>query len=235
MHAGTSCDAPPEAANAVDGHYHDADFAATDPWDESYAVWTSDSAGYASGSFDIATGYTDRDIAGHVMVVHASNGTRIACGVLDKVPGGMTDQNLRSVSGPYPTHKTVAETYPDYLGTLVPDVQGIWSTVMPGGSIRVTYNMQMKENTSTGGIHMHAGTSCDAAGDVGGHYYDDTLFTADPWDESYAVWMSDSAGHASGSYDIATGYTDSDIANRVMVSCKLFVFISQLSFCDCSI
>ena len=213
VHAGTSC----ETAADVGGHYYNSAVAPVDPWG-TLTQWYSDSEGLASGSFAVSTGYTESDSLGHVMVVHASDGTRVACGVLETVPGGMSDDDLRSAYAPYPAHKPPTfSAYPGYTGALTPDIKGIWCAVRPGGVIQVAYNMQMKEKGTVGGIHMHAGTSCDTADGVGGHHWDAAVVPADPWDESYAAWSSDSAGYASGSCTITTGYADGDVAGRALV------------------
>jgi len=80
IHTGTTCD-------AAGGHYYNASKTSTDPWT---TAWASDAASSAAGSFEVVgTGYPHADTVGHVVVVHASDGTRIACTNLVDVAGGM--------------------------------------------------------------------------------------------------------------------------------------------------
>ena len=55
------------------------------------------------------------------------------------------------------------------------------------------------------GIHIHAGTSCTDASQPGGHYYDKTTITADPWahveySEGIERHSRDAAGHAHANF-----------------------------------
>ena len=59
-------------------------------------------AGVASGSFILDTGYGASDSLGHAVVIHASDGTRIACGVLSTVSGGMSNADMISAKSSEP-------------------------------------------------------------------------------------------------------------------------------------
>lgn len=72
IHAGTSC-----AEDALGHLYADMD----DPWTEvSYA---SDANGEADGSVRINTGIEADDLASRTLIVHAYDGTRIACATIE--------------------------------------------------------------------------------------------------------------------------------------------------------
>eukprot|EP00041_Stephanoeca_diplocostata_P039590 m.1637119 g.1637119 ORF g.1637119 m.1637119 type:complete len:2167 (+) comp25481_c0_seq1:68-6568(+) len=75
IHSGTTCD----AAALVGGHYWQP-MNMTDPWN--VIMWTSDASGRAVGNVTVTSGFGYGDNIGHALVVHASNGTRIGCGVL---------------------------------------------------------------------------------------------------------------------------------------------------------
>jgi len=65
------------------------------------------------------------------------------------------------------------------------------------------------------GIHVHTGTSCEAADDVGGHYYSARLFR-DPWAPVKYAAEADGSSTEHG-IEVATGLSNSDVTGRVMV------------------
>jgi len=79
IHAGTSC------ANHTDvlGHGWNSEVV-QDLWtEEGGAVYVADDKGNAKGFFNLYNGFSFGKNLGHAVVVHASNGTRIGCGVLE--------------------------------------------------------------------------------------------------------------------------------------------------------
>lgn len=64
------------------------------------------------------------------------------------------------------------------------------------------------------GIHIHAGTTCEDAAAVGGHYFDATSITADPW--SPITYSASRYGSAVGYVKVAIG-KGQDIFGRAMV------------------
>jgi len=81
IHAGVTCDMFDE----VLGHYWDKEeLGDDDPWVAAQgAYYISNAQGMASRSFPLYFGYGFEDNVGHAVVVHASDGTRIACGILE--------------------------------------------------------------------------------------------------------------------------------------------------------
>jgi hypothetical protein len=164
---GTTC----ADANTIGGHYYGSDLD-TDPWKDVHYSTTSDSP-HTVGDVDVETGLKYDDLMGHVMIVHNSEGGRVACGQL----GFTTDS--------WYAHKF--RKYPDYGGYL-----------KVGGAISVAY---VKKNTqslywelagvdpecasgpksdvpNSCGIHIHVGTTCTDKDKIGGHYYEGN---SDPW------------------------------------------------------
>jgi len=78
VHSGTSC----SDADLILGHYWTpAD--APDPWTIQTTFYVSDADGAAVGSFNVDSGYGYADNEGHAVVVHASDNSRIGCGILE--------------------------------------------------------------------------------------------------------------------------------------------------------
>merc|ERR550532_922848 len=63
------------------------------------------------------------------------------------------------------------------------------------GNLVMHYNLEGLEVSTTGGLHIHTGTSCDDASQVGGHYYNTDLYdsSTDPWNTD-SNWVSDDQG-----------------------------------------
>merc|ERR1719343_608867 len=67
------------------------------------------------------------------------------------------------------------------------------------------------------GIHIHTGTSCASADDVGGHYYNNASLSEDPWLPVVYVAASDGSSDGSEGVEVITGLSITDIKGRVMV------------------
>ncbi|KAL3810273.1 hypothetical protein ACHAXA_008641 [Cyclostephanos tholiformis] len=105
------------------------------------------------------------------------------------------------------TKKAVAsmnERYPGYTGDISPSGTVI-TTFLPQGNIQFAYDLQgLEPNCVDCGIHIHEGTTCDDAEEVGGHYYS---VGEDPWTSmGGAVYNSDANGEAAGSFTLKSGY-----------------------------
>jgi len=196
IHAGTSC----VVAAMVQGHYYNSTYTNdTDPWT---TEWSSDDDGAASGYFSLDDGYnTVADNQGHSLVVHTSDTTRAACGLI-----GDGTEYLADLSA-----------YPDYSGNL--SISGsvvVASTYDGSAELRVTCDLSGLETSTSGGVHIHNGTSCSDANYVGGHYYNSTYTNGtDPWTDM--VWESDSDGNSSTTFVVDTGYEIEDNLGRALV------------------
>ena len=59
---------------------------------------------------------------------------------------------------------------------------------LPNGTLMFYAALTGLEDSTSGGIHIHEGFSCEGADLVGGHYYPG--LDEDPWD--YVMWQSNS-------------------------------------------
>lgn len=79
IHEGTSCDSP----EVVLGHFWKDDVV-RDLWmAQGGSVYSTDCNGKAKGSFNLYNGYGIEENANHAFVIHAEDGTRVGCGLLE--------------------------------------------------------------------------------------------------------------------------------------------------------
>ncbi|KAH8054480.1 hypothetical protein JL722_8828 [Aureococcus anophagefferens] len=179
IHSGTTC----ASADDVGGHYFEG--MADDPWTTNYE---SDSVGVSQTSLSLDDFTLDGayPVAGRAVVIHAADGTRIGCGVLE-------DAVYASI-GPYPGYAMMQSAtlgpYPGYDGDLA--VAGSVMVMQTDAGIELTGTLGGLEASATGGFHIHSGTTCASADDVGGHYFEG--MADDPWTTNYD---SDASGDAS--------------------------------------
>lgn len=106
--------------------------------------------------------------------------------------------------------------YPGYSGDV--STSGSVTVTFPTpGVTKFEYDLRGLEESCNGcGIHIHAGTSCDAADKVMGHFF---AGPTDPWTPANgAVYNSDASGAAKGSFEMISGYdTYSDNLGRAVV------------------
>lgn len=194
VHEGTSCDTTSDPGGHLNSTY-------PDEWTTTY---TSDVNGNTGGAFDVMS-YNATVCDGHVIVVHDTNKVRIACGVLGSVPS------------------TSLSNYPDYTGgqnatgyIVVGQEDGATSAL---NSTTTLYYMlsNLETSATTGGLHIHSGTSCASAAYVGGHFSNPDV--EDPWTSANgAVWTTtDTSGSAHNMFSVQTGYDLTDNSDRVVV------------------
>jgi len=202
VHEGLSCD----FAADVGGHYYSSDLN-DDPWSD--AVYVSDGSGMSSSSTTVITGLLLWELAGRAFVIHElTSGARIACGVL--VAGEMASVvNFAS--------------YPGYTGNL--SVAGTVNIASSGVVSQVlTWDLTGVDTDCTAGagddvangcgIHVHAGSTCDVAADVGGHFYSSSL-GSDPWAD--IAYVADNSGASMGAAEVVTGTTLADQVGKAFV------------------
>jgi len=207
IHTGLTC----SNASLVGGHLYEA---SEDPWT---AVRYNSTAGVSTDAngFLVATGLPMSQLLGRALVVHNSVGAgeRIACGIIEAMPE----------SAPLTVNNWVL-----YPGSS-------WSEAVSGSmtvlhktaavdTVSLTWDLSNTDPacaTGSGnvcGIHIHQGTTCDDAALVGGHYWNASALTSDPWTE---VRYSATADGHSVSLDVPTvvafGENRSSIIGRVMV------------------
>ncbi|KAH8043941.1 hypothetical protein JL721_12999 [Aureococcus anophagefferens] len=154
IHSGTTC----ASADDVGGHYFEG--MADDPWTTNYE---SDSVGVSQTSLSLDDFTLDGayPVAGRVVVIHAADGTRVGCGVLE-------DAVYASI-GPYPGYARMQSAtlgpYPGYDGDLA--VAGSVMVMQTDAGIELTGTLGGLEASATGGFHIHSGTTCASADDAG--------------------------------------------------------------------
>merc|ERR1719343_1729799 len=165
---------------------------------------------------------------GKAMVVHAlASGARIACGIIGAETAidffaGQPDVEVEELV-PYPgSGWTFGGLLPMHASLTIEGERGTSKTARQNLRWRMTgLDPACAKGAADGvkngcGIHVHRGTSCKSADDVGGHYYSDAL-TADPWaDVRYAVESGDMGLEFSG-VRVKTGNSNGDITGRVIV------------------
>lgn len=185
IHSGLSCDSPA----TIGGHFW-APFDALDDW--LVPLINTDGDGDAQYQFDLDFGYSAEHFVGHAVVIHAASGTAVACGVIkkDTAANGIVYK------------EAVMNKYPLYNGSYVVtgDVQ-VWD--LDAKRQVVNFRLRGLPASTTGGLHIHAGTNCSADG---GHFW--TPMTApDPWNVSLGTFYTSNAnGTADGSFIVESGY-----------------------------
>eukprot|EP00854_Cymbomonas_tetramitiformis_P012850 gene12850-15186_t len=207
VHEGLSCD-------DARGHYFTGE---TDAWNA--AMYTADALGVARGSFDIDSGFPYSENMGHAFVVHDSSSVRAACGILAEQSWGMhihEGMTCDEAGGHFWT--PMSETDPWNNVTYTPDGEGntIGKFVIESGypyaeNIGHAFVVHGSEGrigcgvleVLSYGMHIHTGTTCSDAEQVGGHYFNTSL---DPWIPD-CMYTPDGEGNAEGECGpISTGY-----------------------------
>jgi hypothetical protein len=210
IHTGTSCD----VAEEVGGHYWDdgEDGTIPDPWNEK-TTYSTNEKGIAKGAFELNSGIGFDDNIGRAVVVHASDGSRIGCGILQtnkakncKGTAKPKTQFLQGCVGPYPGSDS------KITGKIVVAVDTETS------DLKYNYVFKNVEKDVEGaGTHIHTGTSCDVDEEVGGHYWDDgedgTI--PDPWND--VTYDSNKRGKAKGVHELNNGHDFDDNFGRAVV------------------
>lgn len=222
IHEGTSC----SNASEIGGHFWNKTAFGNDPW---ASVMYSDTNGTASGNMEVTTGLTNAEVADRVLVVHDKTGARIACASMASLgslpvasPGSLTASNF--------------ERYPTYSGNLSVTGEVYFQLVESEGDAAQAMSYRLtgvdplcgSENVSgvanACGIHIHEGTSCSNASSIGGHFWNKTSISSDPWlpvmyaTVDLAFDNGDSNDLAAGrDVVVVTGLSNVEVSDRVVV------------------
>ena len=196
IHAGTSC-----AEDAL-GHYYST---ASDPW--SAVAYTADEADQAQGTFSVETGLAASEIEGHTFIIHAFDGSRIACAIIMQPPQFLEARGFVpyfSYSGNLQVSGSIDPITTSHLAvatqTFTFSLDGVDPACSSGAG----------GAANSCGIHIHAGTSC--AEDALGHYYSTA---SDPW--SAVAYTADEADQAQGTFSVETGLAASEIDGHTFI------------------
>jgi len=229
IHEGKTCD----NASKVGGHYFDSTAMSSDPW--ASVVYTAKridgsptpEIGEAQGFTSVTIGsQTQTDIVGRAMVIHGPDGERIGCGII-----GTPSELHAHVSAKIPFQK-----YPGYDGPYDVNTKGLPSTgdatIWSNGIVTLQYYIngvpvscsKPSDKANSCGIHIHEGKRCDDASKVGGHYFDSTAMSSDPW-ANVVYTATEIPGSPTPEIGQAQGYTSvtigsqtqTDIVGRAMV------------------
>ena len=108
-------------------------------------------------------------------------------------------------------------SYPGYTGDL--NVLGdINVSFNRAGALTFKFDIAGVEPSCVDcGVHIHSGTTCTTADEVGGHYWNDSL-VPDPWVSSFgSVYNSNGDGVAAGEFAVDSGYGFEDNDGHAVV------------------
>ena len=107
-------------------------------------------------------------------------------------------------------HAAVLGLYPGYTGQQS-QIQGYGEIIVKSSTnLQVNYVLENLKPSSSGGIHVHTGSTCSAAN---GHYYDTDR--EDPW--IVKKWTSDINGRAKGTFFVRPGPNSINVLGRTLV------------------
>lgn len=235
IHAGVTC----EDAGRVGGHYW-SPFELADPQNSANGFYAfTDNKGRANGVVLSDIGYSLDDIVGHTVVVHdmlrdgsKGSGDRIGCGVIGREYETATARNFVNFADGVDPNYTPSVPITMGLDTTKSTVSVYQNA---DGTASVTYLLKAEKDKqlgASGGIHIHAGTTCEDHNDIvapftwgmdikyagnKGHYYNTESFTneEDPWKTS---WVANGAQTvAEGSFNLDTGLSFESLSDKVFV------------------
>jgi hypothetical protein len=206
IHSGRSC----RNVTTQLGHYFNNASVPIDPWiDERYSSDAAGKANFQSiiqiGTIDIEgrafIGMCQRatkhlkvrliaDLDCHsfcftrytvsMNIVHSMNGTRIGCGIIERVPSGTLHAKTTNLTVSGVTSKVVVQQIGDaacYFGSAKNLEPNLVSYLNKNKTL-----LGMNCNFTNGcGVHIHNGTSCFNSTTQGGHYYNQSTYPIDPW------------------------------------------------------
>lgn len=103
--------------------------------------------------------------------------------------------------------------YPEYAGPIMVMGKAMAATAADPTQLEFKYDLTGLEADTTGGIHIHDGTSCATTADPGAHWF--KAPAADDW--LNVKWTSDASGNSKGKMDVTIGYTAAESEGKVVV------------------
>jgi len=194
IHTGSACD----DATTQGGHLYSAD---TDPWAE--IRYETDPDGMAHMFFEL---HEVHDLTGKPFVIHDNSGARVACGLFAVMEAGVSSVEL----SPYGDGSTVTGAATVlYIAAI--DAIYMWGHAMNLEANLVSSSMTGGSDctaTNGCGAHIHMGTACTDVSTQGGHLYNSSATTPDPWltigyHHTSATGYATFSGLAFGPYDPA--------------------------------
>ena len=117
-------------------------------------------------------------------LVHSKNGTRIGCGLIEKVPvgqGKLLSSSATNLTKTGVMSKVVVQTIEPDIACYFGGAQNLEPNLVSFLNKNKTL-MGMNCNVTNGcGVHIHNGTSCFNTTTQGGHYYNKSTYPNDPW------------------------------------------------------
>jgi len=226
IHEGTSC----SNASTIGGHFWNKTAFEIDPW--ASIIYNNSSGTASADKLQVTTGLTNVEVADRVIVVHDATGARIAC--TSMVSEGIVKYSDKASAGSLIANNF--QPYPEYSGNLSATGEVLFEVAADGPeaaqvmSYRLTGTDPLCGSANVSGvanacgIHIHKGTSCSNASTIGGHFWNETAISTDPWapvmyttvavnfDNSY---MKDLA--AADDVKVVTGLSNAEVADRVVV------------------
>jgi len=202
IHSGKGC----QDLLAQEGHYYEhenidgLDYA--DPWAE--IRYSSDGEGRAvfGGFVDIGSKQAAADLVGRAFLVHAQDGSRIGCGLLQETT---TNRLHASLNG----SKQDGQVYTVDAGNdaicFVGSANGLSSDPVCQPNIL----------SNSCGVHVHAGNACDSKDAQGGHWFQQSD-DEDPW-KLVGYPTTDASGHATFGDCVTTGFPASEALSKPFI------------------
>ena len=207
VHTGRSCHLP----DTVGPHYWDPFKYPDDPWNTE-GFYNSDSAGSSLSGFVIDSGHGFEANNDRTVVLHAANGTRLACAELAFDPRATARGMVAEM-----------ERYPGYRGPV--KISGeVYVDFFKDDTLEMTSFLEgLEAECVECGIHIHAGTTCFDPDLVGGHYWDQAVLGKDdPWNAGDgAYYTTDVYGTATRGFFLYSGFDyEENLGHAVVVHAK---------------
>lgn len=197
------------------GDYYQSAWPIADPWESSFYVYANNQS---QGVLEVENGYTFQESVGHALAIYNYDGNITTCTlILDTVD----EQKAGDIA---------LGTYPGYSGSYVPTFSYA-SVDFSGDGAAISYNLggvpcecsEIGPAANSCGLHIHDGSSCDAANAIGGHWYNHSIVPVDPWSFTPYVAMpcstscSSGSSSASGTLTVSFGYSGAESLSKVLV------------------